>query len=179
MTRNFIIVKWKFCKISIVSKQMVMYWSLIPYIILKCSHRVLSQCLAIRGIILQCDTYLFQKHKSSKNFRHFLVHESMNQYFIFFHSVSHAYGIYPINYAHSPACFCTGLVQFQLTHMMQCYLTGTRVIIGLLQCQWSNPDEFVLFLDRHPPEMSDRSITEQNKLKLWVYFSGLLSIMFH
>ena len=41
--------------------------------------------------------------------------------------------------------FCYGCVMTDLTHILQGYFTGTGAILGLPQCQWSNPEEYVWF----------------------------------
>ena len=38
--------------------------------------------------------------------------------------------------------FCCGLIWTDFTHFLQGYFTGTGAIIGLPQCQWSNPEEY-------------------------------------
>ena len=58
--------------------------------------------------------------------------------------LSFCFGIYAKKYGQGLSFIipCSALISIDFTHLLQGYFTGIGAIVGLPQCQWSNPEEF-------------------------------------
>ena len=66
-----------------------------------------------------------------------------------------------------------GLLTAELTHILQGYYIGTRAIIWLVKCQWSNPEEYRSMHNVNLTSPVDIALTKQSTRKPFVTLYGI------